>query len=212
MTHSKSHPFKPILVLDFDGVIHRYDSPWNGTPEPPDPPVEGALEFIHEALEHFDIYIMSSRANLPGGVEAMQAFLLKHNFPTEQIKIVTEKPPAFLYIDDRGFCFDGRWPDPKDLLDFKPWNKRDVVNDKLVSRALTFDREFVSCNHCALNYNASEPEQKTYCQEFGHFIFPKETLRNKENADHCCHWVPDGLRPYVHNKNHARWYEKDSIA
>lgn len=34
-----------------------------------------------------------------------------------------DKPPAMLTIDDRAICFSGLWPDPQQLLQFKPWNK-----------------------------------------------------------------------------------------
>ena len=39
---------KPIICLDFDGVIHSYTSGWKGAAVIPDPPVPGALEFIVE--------------------------------------------------------------------------------------------------------------------------------------------------------------------
>ena len=37
---------KPILCLDFDGVIHSYSSGWKGAAVIPDPPVDGAMRFI----------------------------------------------------------------------------------------------------------------------------------------------------------------------
>ena len=37
---------KPILCLDFDGVIHSYTSGWKGARIILDPPVPGALDFI----------------------------------------------------------------------------------------------------------------------------------------------------------------------
>lgn len=66
---------KPILVLDFDGVIHSYTSGWKGAAVIPDPPVPGALEFILEADRHFDVHILSSRSHQWGGRRAMKRWL-----------------------------------------------------------------------------------------------------------------------------------------
>jgi hypothetical protein len=70
-----SKPFKPILCLDFDGVIHSYTSGWKGAAVIPDPPVLGALEFIVTALERFEVHILSSRSHQWGGRRAMKRWL-----------------------------------------------------------------------------------------------------------------------------------------
>jgi len=125
---------KPILCLDFDGVIHSYSSRWQGADVIPDPPVEGAIAFMLGALRHFDVVIFSSRSNQPGGLTAMKTWLRAHAGTTwhespdgpglESVRFVTEKPPALVTIDDRALTFDGTWPDIGVLLAFKPWNKR----------------------------------------------------------------------------------------
>jgi hypothetical protein len=128
---------KPILCLDFDGVIHSYTSGWKGADVIPDPPVPGALAFIAHAMEYFRVAIFSSRSNQPGGLAAMRQWLGYWSVDPEhgmdgdfdhgawgEIDWPTEKPPAFLTIDDRAITFDGTWPDVKALLAFKPWNKR----------------------------------------------------------------------------------------
>src|SRR5712671_1687934 len=69
---------RPILCLDFDGVIHSYTSGWKGADKVPDPPVEGAIEFIITASEHFTIAIFSSRSNQSGGIAAMYDWLKDH--------------------------------------------------------------------------------------------------------------------------------------
>jgi hypothetical protein len=127
---------KPILCLDFDGVIHRYDSGWKGADVIPDPPVDGAIAFMLGALNHFDVVIFSSRSNQPGGLEAMRAWLRKQadgawwESPAgpglEDVRFVTEKPSALITIDDRALTFDGTWPKIDDLKSFKPWNKREI--------------------------------------------------------------------------------------
>lgn len=128
---------KPILCVDFDGVIHSYTSGWKGACEIPDPPVRGALSWLYAAGEHWQIAIYSSRSKEPGAIEAMQKWLRKHA-DTELNGLVpigdfmdglsfpTQKPAANMTIDDRALCFEGDWSriDAKALLDFKPWNKR----------------------------------------------------------------------------------------
>jgi len=118
---------KPILCLDFDGVLHSYTSSWKGADVVPDPPVPGALEFMIEAEKYFTIKIYSSRSNQPGGIKAMHDWICKHlgyepDFLVEAFP--TEKPPAFLTIDDRAIQFTGTFPSIQSLIDFKPWNKK----------------------------------------------------------------------------------------
>ena len=116
---------KPILCLDFDGVIHSYESGWKGADNIPDPAVPGAAEFLEEALEHFEIHVFSSRSNQEGGIRAMKEWM-SLEFGGEQmrdVKFPNEKPPAMISIDDRAICFTGAWPTMEFLKNFKPWNK-----------------------------------------------------------------------------------------
>jgi len=127
---------KPILCLDFDGVIHSYTSGWKGADVIPDPPVDGAIAFMLCALEHFTVVIFSSRSHQAGGTTAMKKWLREHAGATwyespagpglEDVQFVNEKPPALITIDDRAIQFNGDWSsyDPKWLLTFKPWNKQ----------------------------------------------------------------------------------------
>jgi hypothetical protein len=130
---------KPILCLDFDGVIHSYTNGWKGADTITDPPVPGALLFIFEALKHFDVQVFSSRSNQPGGIEAMRAWLYHYAMAImneemfnddpmldwlNQIKYPLEKPAALVTLDDRAITFDGTWPSIDSLKAFKPWNKR----------------------------------------------------------------------------------------
>lgn len=66
---------KPKIVLDWDGVIHGYQSGWKGAAILPDPPVPGALEFIVRALDRFEVNILSSRSHQWGGRAAMKRWL-----------------------------------------------------------------------------------------------------------------------------------------
>ncbi len=40
------------------------------------------------------------------------------------ISFPTEKPSAFIGLDDRVLTFNGQFPDVETLRTFKPWNKR----------------------------------------------------------------------------------------
>lgn len=66
---------KPILCLDFDGVLHSYSSGWKGARRIPDPPVPGALEFVVGALDRFQVAILSSRSHQWFGRFAMRRWL-----------------------------------------------------------------------------------------------------------------------------------------
>lgn len=118
---------KPILCLDFDGVIHSYASGWKGAAVIPDPPVPGAIEFLYDALTVFDVQIYSSRSHQPGGVNAMQEWLLKYSDDGALIEAIgwpDHKPSALVTLDDRAIQFNGTWPGLSELREFQPWNKR----------------------------------------------------------------------------------------
>jgi len=128
---------KPILCVDFDGVINSYTSGWKRADIIEDPPVPGAIQWLWKASEYFDVQIYSSRTRQSFGVYAMQKWLgefalqefgdvdLVDKFMKE-ISFPVQKPAAFLTIDDRAICFEGDWSkfDPVAMLNFKPWNKR----------------------------------------------------------------------------------------
>jgi hypothetical protein len=131
---------KPILCVDFDGVIHLYDSPWINEHTIPDGPVPGALRWLWKATEWFTVMIYSSRSRTEAGRRAMREWMAHHSceefghdhpmsvglrepYP---ITFADEKPAAFLTVDDRAVTFDGDFTElePAELLNFKPWNKR----------------------------------------------------------------------------------------
>jgi hypothetical protein len=114
---------EPILSLDFDGVLHWYRNGWQGATVIDDIPVPGAQEFVRNAQEHFHVVVYSSRSHYPGGIEAMRQWMQEHGFP--EVEFCTEKPLALVAIDDRAITFSGDWPDPRDLLNFRPWFKTD---------------------------------------------------------------------------------------
>lgn len=130
---------KPILCLDFDGVIHSYTSGWRGAGNIPDPPVEGTEKFLVEATKHFRVHIFSSRSKSIAGRRAMKRYVRQHfDYPLtfspdhssdwlfEELSFPWFKPSALITIDDRALTFTGNWDDfsPSALFSFKPWNKR----------------------------------------------------------------------------------------
>jgi|WetSurMetagenome_2_1015567.scaffolds.fasta_scaffold08678_3 hypothetical protein len=125
---------KPYLSLDWDGCVSAYGNGWQGAAVINDSPTEGMAKFLDEAVELFRVGIFSSRSNLPGGGDAMRQALLRWltaslgedraSHVYAQVEWPREKPPAFVGLDDRVVQFQGVWPDPRELLHFKPWNRR----------------------------------------------------------------------------------------
>jgi hypothetical protein len=132
---------KPILCIDFDGVIHSYTSGWKGAAVILDPYVPGFFKWAIEAVKYFRLVVYSSRSKEPGAAQAMREWLGTQSINAIEAGEVTsdfdwgslfpyiefshQKPAAFLTIDDRAICFDGDWSKltPKSLMDFHPWNK-----------------------------------------------------------------------------------------
>jgi hypothetical protein len=141
--------FRPTLLCDFDGVINSYSSGWQGIANLPDPPVPGAAAFLINASKYFDVAVYSSRSRDPAAIEAMREYIrvaiyqefseeLKEETASglsyeliEQFDFPTEKPAAFLTLDDRCLTFTGTFPDPKALREFRPWNKVSDADRKI---------------------------------------------------------------------------------
>lgn len=134
---------KTTIAIDFDGVIHQYTSPWSHVLEISDPPVDGAFEFIRGALrEGFDVVIFTARANAdpnakwfnnnpkhdPSGVDKnIREWMVRHGLEQEiadKIEITAIKPSAAVYIDDRGWRFEGQFPSFDTIRNLKQWNRR----------------------------------------------------------------------------------------
>lgn len=119
------------IAVDFDGVLHAYTSGWQGQLNICDPPVPGALPWLARMVERFDVIIFSARLN-PRGLpqaevlEAFRDWFRRHGLPERAIEALQfwtkpGKPMAILYIDDRGWRFEGRFPDAEEILALEPW-------------------------------------------------------------------------------------------
>lgn len=129
---------KPILCIDFDGVIHSYTSPWKDAATISDSIVPGFFEWAQEAHQIFRLVVYSSRSKEQSGIIAMRKYLLEkfivwcdnqkltpyadaevdeldniklkaEGGPPFILYFAHEKPAAFLTIDDRAICFEGDW-------------------------------------------------------------------------------------------------------
>lgn len=132
-----------LVCVDFDGVIHSYESGWEGAHVISDPPVPGAIEGLVALIKAgYQVRIFSARSSQKGGIEAMQKWLIEqyrkmpprwrmnHKSPEwfiGEIGFPKSKPPAFVTIDDRAITFDGHWTRVLDTVDnFVPWNKKEA--------------------------------------------------------------------------------------
>lgn len=84
----------PRLLLDFDGVVHRYSKGWHdGTAY--DEPMPGAYDGLLTLTERgYEVVIFSTRP-----AEQIVAWLEKWEFPVYRVTNVKE--PAIAIIDDR---------------------------------------------------------------------------------------------------------------
>lgn len=108
------------VCIDFDGVIHSYTTKWMGPLYIPDPIIPGAKEAI-EAYQKagFLVVVFSTRAETEGGRLVINDYLVDAGITG--VVVTDKKPPALIYIDDRGFKFEGVFPSVEDIQNFKPW-------------------------------------------------------------------------------------------
>lgn len=96
------------VCVDFDGVLAQYDG-WKGEAVLGDP-APGALDFVRRLLtEHYRVIVHTTR-----DCEQIRRWLREHGLQvwvdeTCELQVWNEKPPALVYIDDRGFRFTGDW-------------------------------------------------------------------------------------------------------
>jgi len=117
--------YRPRIVFDFDGVIHRNRVKYTVETEVNDGPVPGALGAVNAFIaDGFEVVVMSSRAMVLEGQIAIMRWLQQNGFP--RLRVTHEKVGAALYIDDCGYHFDPAegFPTPAFVRSFRSWNKR----------------------------------------------------------------------------------------
>lgn len=124
----------PVTVcIDFDGVIHSYTSGWQGMETIGDPPVDGAFAAIEQyLLSGLRVAVFSSRSCAEEGIAAMRNWFLRSGMGEavfEFLEFPFHKPPALLYIDDRGFHFKGKFPSAAYVMEFVPWFNKPEEED-----------------------------------------------------------------------------------
>jgi len=100
---------RQTVCLDFDGVIHAYTSPWQGEEIISDPPIHGTAKAIEKLRERYRVVVNSSRCRSEAGRRAIERWLTRHQIEVDEV--CEHKPPAMVYVDDRGLRFEGDWND-----------------------------------------------------------------------------------------------------
>lgn len=99
------------LAIDFDGVIHKNSKGFfDGTVY--DDPVEGSHIALEKLAKQYRLIIFSAKARtdrplIQGktGIELIWEWLEKHNLKQFISEVVSEKPRALYYIDDKAIHF-----------------------------------------------------------------------------------------------------------
>lgn len=137
------NPWRPLISVDFDGVLHQYDGIWSPGRITGDP-VPGAIKWLVGLYceDRCDVAISSARSRYLRGQFAMRQWMKRQLFdelgnqpPDDFWEVVYDwlkwpiiKPGALIYIDDRAYCFEGSWPTTSEMLRFQPWNRRTKTN------------------------------------------------------------------------------------
>lgn len=115
--------YKPTVVFDFDGVIHSYQSGWQGADIVTDPVVPGIREVIEQLRERgYKVVVVSTRCVSLNGMGAVRQYLRQHDIIVDDV--MAEKPPAICYVDDRAICFKGETDTLVDqIVNFRTWTE-----------------------------------------------------------------------------------------
>ena len=163
---------KETIVFDFDGVIHSYISGWNETPQ--DPPVKHIKEEIDLIRkEGYEVVVVSTRCATKEGMDKVIEYL--HIYDIRVVRVLATKPPALVYIDDRGVNFDGN---AKSLLykikNFIPWTN----NENLVKKFVGVELEENINSNISLKFHKNEKD--SFKEETKEFLYKFVSVLDKD--------------------------------
>lgn len=123
---SVDRKFAKSITLDFDGVIHPYNLPFDATCAP-EPPTPGTREAIQKMLDDgYLVFVFSTRCETKQGRDLIREYCQKYNLPITDV--VEAKERSKVYVDDRAYRFTGKWDDFLDFIsdeeNIRPHNKK----------------------------------------------------------------------------------------
>ena len=113
---------RPVICLDFDGVIHRHLLGWKGRSVIRDVPIDGVKEAIKLLRRRFVVVVHSGRCASGDGIVAIEEWLGKHGIHVDMV--CSDKPLAEMYVDDRAIQFNGNWEETmREVMSFRHWQR-----------------------------------------------------------------------------------------
>lgn len=132
-THNPHGNLRLIVAVDFNGVIHDHPPGFKGKCEPGSPAIPGAIAWLKEIAEEYDVFLVSASFSRADFITAAKAWLEATGIPRpwmmpvltgrSKLTLTPFKPPCQIFVDDRGFCFQGEFPSVSEIKAFKPWNR-----------------------------------------------------------------------------------------
>lgn len=131
--------YRLTIAVDFNGVIHDHDVGSKGAIELGSPEIPGAIDWLKEVSDSFNVALQSARFGLPGPagpscIQSAKRWLIAKGIPPSwvshdpdtvcrRIHLTDRKVKYHVLLDDRAITFRGRFPSAEDLMAFKPWNR-----------------------------------------------------------------------------------------
>ena len=107
---------RPVIAVDFDGVIHGYSEGWKDGSiyDEPMPGCKNALDILAKkyyiliwSTRNYDRVIKGEAQS--NQVEDIKAYLEKYQISYDEIYTDPNKPMCELFIDDNAYRFDKDW-------------------------------------------------------------------------------------------------------